>query len=79
MIQLNRSNWLRLFVSDEIVAFGSDSVLFSRKNSSSQKLCTLPSEKLNLAWNTHALFEMVGVCSDFACFSSNSCRGFEYL
>ena len=69
MIQFNRSNWLRFCVSDEIVAFGSDSVLFSRRNSIGQKLCTLPSEKMNLAWNVRVLFEMVGVSLDCAFFS----------
>ena len=71
----NRSNWPRIWVSDEIVTFGSGFVLFSWKNSIGQKLCTLPSEKLNLAWNIYALFEMVGVCLDYAWFSWNSWTG----
>ena len=66
MMQLTRSNWFRLCLPDEIVAFASDSVLFSRKNPIGQKLCTLPSEELKLAWNIHALFEMVGGCLDCA-------------
>ena len=69
VILCNRSNWLRFCVSDEIVAFVSDSVLLSRRNSIGQKLCTLPSEKLNQACNAHVLFEMVGVSLDCVCFS----------
>ena len=72
---MNRSNRLIIWVSDEIVTFGSDFVLFGRKNSIGQKQCALPSEKLNLAWNLYTLFEMVGVCLDYAWFSWNSWTG----
>ena len=57
---------LRLCGSGEIVAFESDTVFFNRKNSIGPKLCTVPSEKLSLAWNTHDLFEMIG---SVRCFS----------
>ena len=44
----NRSIWPGIWVWDEIVTFVSGSVLFSWKNSIGQKLCTLPSQKIEL-------------------------------